>query len=279
MKNKEVKKNILSEQVKTYSALAVGLLAIGSNTNGQILYTDEEPDAVIKNTEYKIDLNKDGKVDFKLIHMSYSYQGSGFSRQITIEPKDTANRILFTDDMYPAVMNFNSAIGQNGNWDNDGDELAAYSSTYGDIQKRGKWTGVNDKYLGLSITIDGKRHYGWIRLDVDKDIKSFTVKDFALNLSPNENIAAGEGAITAINPADLLKELIMYSANGNLHIQLPDIKDKVSIDLFEISGKLLQSKEIGFNTNNTEINNLKSGMYIVVFRTKDGIFSKKIFIS
>jgi hypothetical protein len=73
----------------------------------------------------------------------------------------------------------------------------------------GPWANVTDRYLGFRAKgRDGLPHYGWVRLDVslqltaDHDLIHPTVTGYALNLTANEPILAGqtEGELSSLIP-------------------------------------------------------------------------------
>ena len=68
-----------------------------------------------------------------------------------------------------------------------------------------------NKYLGVELTVGANTHYGWIRLDYDLNSAGFTVKDFALELTPNKAILAGDVNLTVADETFMLDE---NSMNG-----------------------------------------------------------------
>jgi hypothetical protein len=80
---------------------------------------------------------------------------------------------------------------------------------YGAVTWRGPWADVTSRYLGFAVPdIGGLTHYGWVRLDVTvvpsdhNQLFHGTVTGYAINLSPNEPIRAGQtpepGALTLV---------------------------------------------------------------------------------
>jgi hypothetical protein len=60
----------------------------------------------------------------------------------------------------------------------------------------GRWDNVNNRYLGVKFTINGKVHYGWARLSVtnlkDKFRITATLTGYAYETIPNKPIIAGK---------------------------------------------------------------------------------------
>ena len=73
--------------------------------------------------------------------------------------------------------------------------------------------GQTDKYLGLKFELGGNTHYGWALLDVEKDSKSFTIKEYCYNTTPGQGIHTGDrgappepvgGYVVPVNRLELL---------------------------------------------------------------------------
>jgi hypothetical protein len=56
----------------------------------------------------------------------------------------------------------------------------------------GEWLGKKDKYLGLRFLIDGKTHYGWLRISHNLNEAKLAIKDYAYNKTAGQPIKAGE---------------------------------------------------------------------------------------
>ncbi|WP_207423932.1 hypothetical protein [Desertivirga brevis] len=56
----------------------------------------------------------------------------------------------------------------------------------------GEWLGKKDKYLGLQFLIDGKTHYGWLRISHNLNEAKLAIKDYAYNRNPGQPIKAGQ---------------------------------------------------------------------------------------
>ncbi|MFZ1824972.1 MAG: hypothetical protein WAU21_05185, partial [Chitinophagales bacterium] len=64
--------------IKQYSALSISFLAIGNIVQGQVIYTDIEPDVIlsIHNDFYAIDLDANGIYDATFLKESFSLYSS-----------------------------------------------------------------------------------------------------------------------------------------------------------------------------------------------------------
>jgi hypothetical protein len=63
----------------------------------------------------------------------------------------------------------------------------------------GNFLGRNYKMIGVRFNIPGGQHYGWIRVSVGKDARSFTLHDYAYNTVPNDPISSGEHLVPQLN--------------------------------------------------------------------------------
>jgi hypothetical protein len=66
-----------SGKLASYSTMAGAFIALSSSANGQVLYTDVNPDETYsENGEfYELDLNEDGDIDFSIKVVNYSGPG------------------------------------------------------------------------------------------------------------------------------------------------------------------------------------------------------------
>jgi hypothetical protein len=56
----------------------------------------------------------------------------------------------------------------------------------------GEWIGKQDKYLGLRFAIDGKYHYGWIRVSHTAGQDKLMIADYAYNKEADKSIKSGQ---------------------------------------------------------------------------------------
>ena len=73
-------------------------------------------------------------------------------------------------------------------------DLCTFSGTR--AATTGRWDNVDNRYLGMKFTINGKVHYGWARLSVtnlkDKFRITATLTGYAYETIPNKPIKAGK---------------------------------------------------------------------------------------
>jgi len=281
-----MKKHNLENKLKTYSALATGVIAIGVNADAQVIYTDVNPD-ITQTTigSYQLNLNNDTAVDFHIDRLTYVSGSNNIDHVIV----DGANSNELLTNMQPIsssssyilakALNTNNLIDSNETiWESFG-FMNAQGIYSGNPVNLGNWQGVTDKYLGLRFKIAGQWHYGWARLDVDATATSFTIKDYAYESTPNKKILAGQ-TVATINENNLIDNISIYSNNKTLFVDLKDnnINDG-TIKMYNMAGQEIKTCEI--NNANMQINveDLANGIYVVNIYNNQSIVSKKININ
>ena len=207
-----MKKDSFEKKLASYVAMSAAYLAAHPlDVNAQIMYTDVSPDLVISQGYFNLDLNNDGVVDFKLeqieneTHFITSSQFYYFSHSSRVAYNFCLNA------NHAAALNYNSfelkafqsgdTIGANAlftipNILHSHTQFAiSGTGTYSNagFNSQGAFYGV-DQYIGLKLNAGGNIYYGWARVDVNNN--HIVLKDYAVNLSPDSSIIAGQGADT-----------------------------------------------------------------------------------
>ncbi|GDX51921.1 hypothetical protein LBMAG27_09680 [Bacteroidota bacterium] len=183
----------LKKKIAAYITLACAVL-MKQNAEAQIVYHDILPDDSLNNfnvMEYQfLDLNNDGVTDIKF---TANRNPTGFDN-IYAQAKPGDQFLV-----YPLSFNvpIGSATSSSNYFDNGYDLVQFYSSFNWEF---GPWLNTTDKYLGVKVHEGANDFYGWIRLDVNVPSSKITVKDFALNTSPNTPILAGDIGCISVNP-------------------------------------------------------------------------------
>ena len=113
---------------------------------------------------------------------------------------------------------------------------------------------MKDKYLGLKIEVKGKTYYGWVRLDVAKDAKSFTIKSYAYDSIPDQAIQAGDTVHNSINNNnEQALKTVIYTNNKDLYVNFNNTEPLTGkINLFSITGQLMKSAELAGDENQSD---------------------------
>lgn len=189
-------KSKLLSKIRDYSVLASAAVA-ASSADGQIVYTDVNPDQVFNNNgSYNLDLNNDLTTDFIL-----SVFTSGSNRFVTIDPQSGNQALGSGADSnswnYPFAISANSGITRSQvawfkNATSKSPLLSYYYYSSSSYSSFGNWANQTDKYLGLRVVLGTDTVYGWARCDVNGNASSFTIKDFAYQACVGLPILAGD---------------------------------------------------------------------------------------
>lgn len=283
---KKTTQKSLSKRLAHYGALTVAIAGV-ADASGQIIYTDISPDSNGGvNTDYALDLNNDGTVDFGINQEQISYYSVAYVNRLAIFPNNVANETLTSNASaglyaYPFALNSGDVI-SNGQvtWANNGyssgfqslNWALSYSGSL--LANNGNFVGVADKFVGLRFDISGETHYGWVRLDVSEDAQSWVVKDYAYNSVADEPINAGQTTLgLGVNELTQIKIVAL-----NRSIALYNLPENTSYKLFSTSGQSVLTGTTNSDTYVIEANSIANGVYVLELNdgNTNGVIRKKI---
>ncbi|GEM_PF-877129 len=239
-----MKKDLL-EKLGKYGLSAGAVVGAGATAQGQITYTDLNPDVTVTaNGFYQLDLNNDMTIDFTINANGYSYTyGSYSSGSNLIYASGNANNgIMMDSSFYAYALSSGSAINNAASWSNNGSLVGSFffaSSTFSFSTSYGAWTGgVTDKYLGLRVEISGSYYYGWARLDVPGP-DEFTIKDYAIQTNAGLSIDAGQDFALPPAPADVAMNVVGTDVDNNangldLQVAFDMAMDETTVSAYRI---------------------------------------------
>lgn len=288
MKNTTKKKDVLLK----YSAAAGAFLAAGA-VNGQIQYTDVNPDVVLDNTtpQYDMDLDGDMVNDFGFAVTTFSFTTSGIqvSGSYAGVALGTGNSVAGSQSVTSSGSQFNvtpvtagNPIDANNTWSNGGTYgglllagNASFPSFPGYSQSFGSFTG-NDIHLGVKFMVGGSTHYGWIRMDVLPDGSQVTIKDYAYNTIADLTINAGQTVGIEDVALDSKVHFKTFLDKAVVNVT-PDLFGG-EISIVDMSGRVLST--VAINDVNTEVSyeGVNAGIYMLVANFESGSTSKKVYI-
>lgn len=208
----------LSHRLNSYalaaSAAGVGVLALTQATEAKVIYTPVHIH-IPPTQNYRLDINQDGTIDFTFTNAlkgwSSSYwnsfvedagdlnavvgDASVLRRGAVIGPTDAFEQ--FSQVMLSARRWCYRTSGGGGN--------CSYTAVGGNWNRK-------DGYLGLKFFVNGKVHYGWLRLKVGWSKKEGTplihsfLQGYAYEAIPNKAIIAGKTHgkdVVTVEPASL----------------------------------------------------------------------------
>jgi hypothetical protein len=196
--------HFLDGQIRLYAAAAgaagVSLLALTQSAEAQIIYTSVH--AYIPSRTFLddrptfLDMNGDGIPDVRFSNflVSFSHADTNY-----LEVAGLTGGVIALSGGSAAALPKGAVIGSSGQLVKGtcfmaGTYLFAYGSGYFH-NHTGPWTDVENRFLGVSFSIDGETHFGWIRLNVNtqttKDIRA-VITGYAYQSGANTPIKAGQ---------------------------------------------------------------------------------------
>ena len=225
--------------------------------NAQIIYTDINPDIVLKGTlsnpwsQYELDLNNDASPDFVITHFYPSYD-LFYVEMSCNQYKDC--EVLVDESQTPKSLNLNEAIGP--------EQSLWFDSKSNALHIRENWVGAKDKYLGLRIKNDGHWYYGWIRLDIPQDESSCTIKDYAYESSVDKGLKAGD-AISSVKNDDNNNSIIVFPNPVINTLNIKGIIPGRNLSIINIFSQVLFEKQISELQESIDVSNFPNGIYIL----------------
>lgn len=284
MKNTTKKKDILLK----YSTAAGAFLAAGA-VNGQIQYTDVNPDVVIDNTTGQYDMDLDGDLvndyGFVVTTISTSYYGFMITGSYAAVGAGSGNSVAGSlststsgSSFYVTPVSAGSPIDAGNDWGSGGGFLAgnyAVQGLPGYSGSFGSFSG-NDVHLGVKFQVSGSTHYGWIRMDVLPDGSQITIKDYAYNTIADLTINAGQTVGIEDVALDSKVHFKTFLDKAVVNVT-PDLFGG-EISIVDMRGRVLST--VGIDDVNTEVSyeGVNSGIYMLVANFESGSKSKKIYI-
>ncbi len=275
----------LESKLKVYASLAMGVAGIGL-VNGQIVYTDINPDVVITNVgdSLGIDFDADGAFDYTIRRFDWS----GNPANTTVIGRgdligNGAMGTMGTTVPYLSALALNATIGSAGPWQiQDGNpfDLGATQQnkqTFASTYSGGFYGNFGDNaehYVGIIFQLGGGTnfHYGWIRVsDIPAAGSTITIKDYAYNSTADAQILAGQ---ITVGVEEGTLEGNIFAFDRQLNVQLADANGTVTV--YNAVGQVVLSQEI--NNANTVIgmSSFDSGIYNVVVESNGMIMQKKV---
>lgn len=135
-----------------------------------------------------------------------------------------------------------------------------------------RFEGTNDEDSTIST------YYGWVRIEVAADLKSFTLKDYAFETTPDSMILAGYG--DGIGLEEELYETADLSQRGEyLDISIPQsLKAEAHLKIFDLNGQLIREEEIYTREESLSLSGLPKGVLIANLYSNGEQVSKKILV-
>jgi hypothetical protein len=210
---KKTSSNNLNRQIGLYSLAAavagVSMLALAEPAAGEVVVTKKTipiPTAPLGTHPVLISMANNGVDNFSFDLDSFTLS-SRIGRQLEVwgfNPPDGVLAVTPFDGTALALPR-GAKIGPSATVFYKYGALIERTRSYGSGRvSHGYWGGnPKDHYLGVRFAINGKTHYGWIRLTVTSNVKlnrptlSATITGYAYETVPNKPILAGTAGIAA----------------------------------------------------------------------------------
>jgi hypothetical protein len=151
----------LDKKLIAYAA-AVGTtcaaaLAMTQAAEAKIVYTPANR-TILFDGKSILDLNNDHIADFV-----FTREGLGNFSSVFVHPFHASNQVV-TRSYFAAALPAGAQVGPEVGFNGHNAAMEAFCECSGSFNYTGPWVNATDKYLGLEITINGQRHFGWARL-------------------------------------------------------------------------------------------------------------------
>ncbi len=244
-----------TQKLAAYASLAVAAIALHTDTQAAIQYTDIDPDTLVtgNGSIYDLDLDNNGSADFRF-KANANVTSVSYFKDIDIKALGN-NQVLAETFPFPTTWGATWPYGADGlsngqmikpvgKWGPGSYptywgsfsvsipgtlDLARKHRTfpYGDFSG-GHFLGTSDQYIGLQLEVSAQHYFGWIRVDVSANADSLWIKDFAFEDLPNTAIAAGAHTQS---PADSVSNLAVadvsdFGDGQDLQISFDKVSDE-----------------------------------------------------
>jgi hypothetical protein len=192
------------------TAAGVPFLALAGKAEARIVYTPTN----VHISQYNLDLNGDGQVDF-VFNDFYAHGSTSNDVQLVFYSGRamTINKAIAKNYSFsPLPRGVRVGPGDHFSMRDNGAIMADVLHRKGKTYYSGKWAnggkGVKNRYLGLKFIIKGKYHYGWARLNVSVTGAgpNATLTGYAYETIPSKAIITGKTKgpdVIKLEPASL----------------------------------------------------------------------------
>jgi hypothetical protein len=178
-------------------AAGVGILALAQPAEARIVYTNAHR-VIGVDSNYKLDLNHDGKADFIIYHNAHD-SDSGHASSLSVSAassalKNEAEGTVGSRAFLASALERGARIPKN-RFSHRALMASACTAIICTKYSSGKWINVTNRYVGLKFRIHGKFHYGWARLTVQVQYPATitaTLTGYAFETIPGKSIKAGQ---------------------------------------------------------------------------------------
>lgn len=280
-----MKKLDLEKKALKYSAMAGSMAAFAGTASAQIVYTDVNPDQTFTEDQmYMLNVNNDATDDFMIVQFdtTVTYGSFSFPAEGVVLLTAGSNAAITSNG---SQLNYLTALNLNDPIDNLQTFSPSTSSSpiiagafIGSIVNTGvgPWIDAADHYMGLTFLAGTNFHYGWCRMNVAADGKSFIIKDYAYETTPATGILAGQ-TVNSVN--DLVADGVSFQVINNT-VQLDLLNTQFTngnVSVINIAGQTVHSSELT-GSRTIDLNGYTSGVYMISASFDQGQVNHKLFV-
>ncbi|MCA6363391.1 MAG: T9SS type A sorting domain-containing protein [Bacteroidetes bacterium] len=275
------------KKLKAYS-LAAGSLTAVSALQGQIVYTDINPDVSLNGpSNYNLDMDNNGQPELQFFFYSLVDSVSSVSMiyQVVFDNTATLGNLFQSYIAFPTPLNNGDSISpaatdwRDSSYFQGAQYLAVYNTYLNQSVSFGNWLGSTDKYVGIRFNINNQPHYGWIRLTIGATANQLVVKDFAYRTSPGVGLTAGQTTVVGVAEQSAgIPSIHIY--DRTLFVNLPaETTTGGMLQVFSASGQIVHTESITDPSMRIALGDLATGMYMVQIIQPDGsVVSRKVYL-
>jgi hypothetical protein len=280
------KKSTIQNKLKSYSALAGTVAAAVSTSNAQVVYTDVAPDVTVNSGGmFNLDLNNDAVADFKILQQSGLYGGYFSYDAVGVYALQVNNAVDTAVGGFPAAFGSGVSVDATLSWLDSNQTVAISPPTANGLALvvpafalyDGNFLGQNGKFLPLRFNVGASVYYGWVRLNVAGDAKSFTVIDYAYD-------AGGAPSITGVTTVGISEaarnnKVNVFGYNKNITVQIdPSVTAEGTIMISDVAGHHVSETVITNPEMVIPMDKVQEGIYLVTVKQTSGSYTKRIFV-
>lgn len=273
-------------KLAAYSAMAGAFVAVSTDANATIVYTDIDDVDVALGESYALDLDNNGYPDILMAAVSaasnwtFAYVIGALSAYGYGGPSNMIVGYSGAILPYGSALAEGDLIGPDADFISNTYNFGWLASIYSGVTY-GPFAGTTDAYMGVQFDIDGSIHYGWARLDVSVGPVEFTVKDYAYDDAAETAIEAGAtsgGGVAVVTLTDA--QVAAYSYGNTINLIVKDSEAGVeNVRVFDIDGKVVYSARVADNNMAITLDNAATGLYTLQLTgANNSVYSKNLYI-
>jgi hypothetical protein len=133
-------------------------------------------------------------------------------------------------------------------------------------------------FIGLKFDVSGNTHYGWVRVEVTANGEILSIKDYAYDETPNTPIVAGETGSGPVGINESQDFVNVQTMGKFIRIELTQNLGFAQATVTSLSGQEIINKELNSSISQINTSEIASGIYILNINSKNGMYTKKLYV-